>query len=275
MELAAIDVLQTRADALAEGRQRWLGDRIWGREPVTPVHRQGLAARDADPTAARRAGRSHPAGRREAPVGAERRTPATALESRADHGRPLDPADGVTILSRTATDAGFNPGPVVRRRRAPPPPSARGDPMGRGNMLAALKARGLRARLGPAWRSATSARLDSGGYAHQGPGAVRRDGRTRDRSGADSMAAHLGRQLQQVRTAGDTAPRLGPSTTPPWSRFYAARAAACRASSPRLNGRNQITWTEPAPPMLARRRSRVTRATARITNTEPFAIDSQ
>ena len=35
MDLSTVEVLQTRAEALAQGRQRLMGDRVPGREPVT------------------------------------------------------------------------------------------------------------------------------------------------------------------------------------------------------------------------------------------------
>ena len=41
----------------------------------------------------------------------------------------------------------FDPDPTLRRKRTPLPPSARADPWGLRNMLAAMKGRGLQARL--------------------------------------------------------------------------------------------------------------------------------
>ena len=163
MAIAAIDVLQTRAEALTEGRQRLLGDRVPGREPVTRddyEHRLRMIARAIASTAKEDWQREMQI-RRQFDEVADRIRLAAAKrqwilnEERWRLRSNREPTMADLWVGPTASPSclarprpqDFDPDPAIRRRRSPPPPSARADPRVLRNMLAALKARGLHARL--------------------------------------------------------------------------------------------------------------------------------
>lgn len=162
LELLALQVLQTRAEAIEEGRQRLLGDRVPGPEPVTRDDYENRLRRIARAIALAKEDWSREcqlkrqfeelaarialsAGKRQWLLNEERwRLRSNAEPTMADLwvGDMASPS----CFARPRPQD-FDPDPVVRRRRTPLPPAARADPHGLRNMLAAMLARGLKARL--------------------------------------------------------------------------------------------------------------------------------
>ena len=163
MDLATVEVLQTRVEALEEGRQRLMGDRVPGREPVSRddfEHRLRAIARTLANTPKEDWQREMQL-RRQFDELAERIHLAAAKrqwvlnEERFRLRSNREPTMADLWVGQTASPScfarprpqDFDPDPSVRRRRTPLPAAARGDPKGLRNMLAAMKAHGLHARL--------------------------------------------------------------------------------------------------------------------------------
>ena len=162
LELAAIITVQTRADVLAEGHRRLMGERIPGSEPVTRddfEHRLRTIARAvalcgddwsremqirrqfdeaADHIEFAKAKRQW--------ILNEERFRLRSNRAPEMHDLWVQDVASPSCLARPRPQD-FDPDSTVRRRRSPLPPDARADPFGLHNILKAMLRRGLKARI--------------------------------------------------------------------------------------------------------------------------------
>ncbi len=161
MDLLDVTLVQSRAEVLAEGRRRLLGDPVPGREPVTREdfqHRLQVLARavatEADWQREMQIRRQFDAvaGRIGLAAGKRAWVLAEAKWSLRSNAPPtladlwVDAVASPSCFARPRPQD-FDPDPALRRRRVPRSTAARADPHSIANMLAALKAQGLKVRL--------------------------------------------------------------------------------------------------------------------------------
>ena len=161
--VVAVDVVMTRDELREQGRELLMGPRVPGREPVTRddfEHRLQTLARavavtpDADWQMRMRLTRQFEAcaGRVHLSAGKQAWMLAEAKWARRSNMPPtmadlwVEPVASPSCFARPRPQD-FDPNPAARRRRAPLPPEVRADPRSISNMLAALTAEGLKARI--------------------------------------------------------------------------------------------------------------------------------
>ena len=161
MDVVDVSVVQSRAAVLEDGRRRLLGDPVPGREPVTREdfqHRLQVLARavatEADWQREMQIRRQFDAVAARIGLAAGKRAwvLAEAKWSLRSNASPtladlwVDAVASPSCFARPRPQD-FDPDPAVRRRRDVRTAAVRADPHSIPNMLAALKAQGLKARL--------------------------------------------------------------------------------------------------------------------------------
>lgn len=162
-EVIAVEVVMTRAELRERGREILHGPRVPGREPVTRddfEHRLQTLARavaavpEAEWQMQVRLKRQFEACAERIALspGKQAWMLAEARWARRSNAPPtmadlwVDPVANPSCFARPRPQD-FDPDPAARRRRVPPPPAVRADPHSIPNMLAALTAHGLKARI--------------------------------------------------------------------------------------------------------------------------------
>jgi len=170
-DMLAVEVVRTRAQVLANAYVRLHGERVPSREPVTRdehEHRLRVLARAVADAEAdwqrqmqlhrqfREAADRIGLGPGQARLAAQRRRLGQALQCAAHHGRSLGGCGGVALPAANASrfrdlarprPQDFDPDPQARRRRTTLPPHVRADPWSIPNILHALRAASLKARV--------------------------------------------------------------------------------------------------------------------------------
>ncbi|MHB0727830.1 hypothetical protein ACX4MZ_10675 [Roseomonas mucosa] len=162
-EIAAVEVVMTRAEIHEHARELLQGPRVPGREPVTRddfEHRLQTLARavaavpDADWQMQIRLKRQFEACAERIALAPGKRAwmLAEARWARRSNAPPrmadlwVEPVASPSCFARPRPQD-FDPDPAVRRRRVPLPPEVRADPFSVPNMLGALVRAGLKARI--------------------------------------------------------------------------------------------------------------------------------
>ena len=162
-DIAAVEVVMTRAELRERGRELLHGPRVPGREPVTREdfeHRLQTLARavaavpDSEWQMQIRLKRQFEACAERVQLTPGKRAwmLAEAKWARRSNRPPtmadlwVEPFASPSCFARPRP-IDFDPDPAVRRRRTPPPFEVRSNPHSIPNMLAALKAQGLKARI--------------------------------------------------------------------------------------------------------------------------------
>ena len=162
-DIFAVEVVMTRAELRERGRELLHGPRVPGREPVTrddfehrlqTIARAVAAVPDSEWQMQIRLKRQFEACAEHIQLTPGKRAwmLAEAKWARRSNMPPtmtdlwVEPVASPSCFARPRPQD-FDPDPIVRRRRTPPPFEVRTDPHSIPNMLAALKAQGLKARI--------------------------------------------------------------------------------------------------------------------------------
>ncbi len=162
-EIAAVEVLMTRAQVKEQARELLHGPRVPGREPVTrddfearlqTIARAVAAVPEAEWQMQMRLRRQFDACAERIALTPGKRAWVLAEAKWARHSNMaptmdelwIEPVASPSCFARPRPQD-FDPDPVVRRKRVSPPMQVRMDPYSIPNMLAALMAHGLKARI--------------------------------------------------------------------------------------------------------------------------------